>query len=134
MLFGVVSVLTKIVMNTVTEGHAARLLTSPVAYVLAVVGVVATLIQQSAFRRIAARIGAGDAGARTGGRGSAGSGDPREHLVVTPPTAVVLGIALAAMAAATVALGRDEGLRGGTGGRRRAAGPHDVAAVGRDGP
>jgi threonine/homoserine efflux transporter RhtA len=32
-----------------------------------------------------------------------------EHLAVNPPTAVILGIALAAMAAATIALGRDEG-------------------------
>ena len=32
-----------------------------------------------------------------------------EHLAVNPRTALVLGIALAAIAAATIALGRDEG-------------------------
>jgi threonine/homoserine efflux transporter RhtA len=32
-----------------------------------------------------------------------------EHLTANPPAAVILGIALAAMAAATIALGRDEG-------------------------
>lgn len=109
-LFGVVSVLTKIVMNTVTEGNAARLLTSPVGYVLVVVGIVATLLQQSAFHA-----------------GSLRASVPAmlvlepvvavllsqvvlgEKLAVNPPTAAVLGVALAAMAAATIALGRDEG-------------------------
>lgn len=109
-LFGVVSVLTKIVMNTVTEGHAARLLTSPVAYVLAVVGVVATLLQQSAFHAgslrasVPAMLVLEPVVAVLLGQFILG-----EHLTVTPPIAVVLGIALAAMAAATVALGRDEG-------------------------
>ncbi len=109
-LFGVVAVLTKIVMNTVTEGHPARLLTSPVLYVLALVGIVATLLQQSAFH-------AGSLRASVPAmlvlepvvavlRGQVVLG---EHLTVNPPTAVVLGFALAAMAAATVALGRDEG-------------------------
>lgn len=109
-LFGVVSVLTKIVMNTVTEGNAARLLTSPVGYMLAVVGVVATLIQQSAFHAgslrasVPAMLVLEPVVAVLLGQVILG-----EHLVVTPPTAVVLGIALAAMAAATIALGRDEG-------------------------
>jgi drug/metabolite transporter (DMT)-like permease len=109
-LFGVLAVLTKVVMNIVTEGHAARLLVSPVAYLLALVGVVATVLQQSAFHA-----------------GSLQASVPAmlvlepvvavalsqvifgEHLTVDPPTALVLGVALAAMAAATIALGRDEG-------------------------
>ncbi|MGI9126114.1 MAG: DMT family transporter [Mycobacterium sp.] len=109
-LFGVVSVLTKIVMNTVTEGHAARLLTSPVAYVLALVGVVATLLQQSAFHAgslrasVPAMLVLEPVVAELLGQVIHG-----EHLAVNPPTAAVLGIAVAAMAAATVALGRDEG-------------------------
>ena len=110
MLFGVVAVLTKIVMNIVTEGHAARLLVSPVAYVLALVGVVATLLQQSAFHAgslqasVPAMLVLEPVVAVLLGQVILG-----EHLIVNPPTAVVLGIALAAMAAATLALGRDEG-------------------------
>ena len=109
-LFGVVAVLTKIVMNTVAEGAPARLLTSPVAYVLALVGVVATLLQQSAFHAgslrasVPAMLVLEPVVAVLLGQIVLG-----EHLVVNPPTAVVLGIALAVMAAATIALGRDEG-------------------------
>ena len=109
-LFGVVAVLTKIVMNTVAEGAPARLLASPVAYVLALVGVVATLLQQSAFHAgslrasVPAMLVLEPVVAVLLGQIVLG-----EHLAVTPPTAVVLGIALAVMAAATIALGRDEG-------------------------
>jgi len=110
MLFGVVAVLTKIVMNIVTEGHAARLLGSPVIYVLALVGVVATLLQQSAFHAgslqasVPAMLVLEPIVAVLLGQVVLG-----EHLTVNPRTALVLGIALAAMAAATIALGRDEG-------------------------
>lgn len=109
-LFGVVAVLTKLVMHAVREGDMGRLLTSPVLYVVIVVGVVATLLQQSAFHAgslrasvpamlvlepvIAVLIGEVVLG---------------EHLAVTKPVAVVLAIAVGAMAAATIALGRDEG-------------------------
>ncbi len=109
-LFGVVAVLTKIVMNTVAEGAPARLLTSPVAYVLALVGVVATLLQQSAFHAgslrasVPAMLVLEPVVAVLLGQIVLG-----EHLAVNPPTGVVLGIALAVMAAATIALGRDEG-------------------------
>ena len=109
-LFGVVAVLTKIVMNAVTEGHAVRLLTSPVGYVLALVGVVATLLQQSAFHAgslrasVPAMLVLEPVVAVLLGQVIFG-----ENLITNPPTAVILGITLAAMAAATVALGRDEG-------------------------
>lgn len=109
-LFGVVAVLTKIVMNMVTEGHAAKLLASPVPYLLAVVGIVATLLQQSAFHAgslqasVPAMLVLEPVVAVALGQVVLG-----EHLVVNPQTAVVLGVALAAMAAATIALGRDEG-------------------------
>ncbi len=109
-LFGVLAVLTKIVMNTVTEGHAARLAVSPVAYLLILVGVVATLLQQSAFHAgslrasVPAMLVLEPVVAVLLGQMILG-----EHLAVNPPTAVILGIALAAMAAATIALGRDEG-------------------------
>ncbi len=109
-LFGVVAVLTKIVMNMVTEDHAAKLLTSPVPYLLVVVGVVATLLQQSAFHAgslqasVPAMLVLEPVVAVALGQVVLG-----EHLTVNPQTAVVLGVALAAMAAATIALGRDEG-------------------------
>ncbi len=109
-LFGVVAVLTKIVMNAVTEGHAARLVTSPVGYVLALVGVVATLLQQSAFHAgslrasVPAMLVLEPVVAVLLGQIIFG-----ENLTTNPPTAVILGMTLAAMAAATVALGRDEG-------------------------
>jgi len=109
-LFGVVAVLTKIVMNTVTEGNAVRLLTSPIGYVLALVGVIATLLQQSAFHAgslrasVPAMLVLEPVVAVLLGQVVLG-----EYLTANPPTAVILGIALAAMAAATIALGRDEG-------------------------
>jgi len=109
-LFGVVAVLTKIVMHIVTEGNVVRLLTSPVPYALAVVGVVATLLQQSAFHAgslrasVPAMLVLEPVVAVLLGEVVLG-----EHLAVSKPAAVVLAIALGAMAAATVALGRDEG-------------------------
>ena len=109
-LFGVLAVLTKIVMNTVTQGHAARLLVSPVAYLLVLVGVAATLLQQSAFHAgslrasVPAMLVLEPIVAVLLGQVILG-----EHLTVSTPTAVVLGMALAAMAAATITLGRDEG-------------------------
>jgi hypothetical protein len=110
MLFGVVSLLTKIVMNIVTEGNAARLLTSPVAYVLVLVGVAATLLQQSAFHAgslrasVPAMLVLEPMVAVLLGQVVLG-----EHLVVGTSSAVALGLAVAAMTAATIALGRDEG-------------------------
>jgi drug/metabolite transporter (DMT)-like permease len=97
-------------MNAVTEGSVSRLLTSPILYALIVIGVIATLLQQSAFHA-----------------GSLRASVPAmlvlepvvvvllgevllgEHLAVNKPSAVILGIAVGAMAAATIALGRDEG-------------------------
>lgn len=109
-LFGVVAVLTKIVMQFVTEGDAAELRTSPVPYMLIAAAVAATLLQQSAFHAgslqtsvpvmlvlepmVAVLLGQVVLG---------------EHLEVGTGSAVALGIAIAAMTAATIALGRDEG-------------------------
>jgi threonine/homoserine efflux transporter RhtA len=86
------------------------LLTTPTLYVLVVIGVVATLLQQSAFHAgalqvsvptmlvlepvVAVLLGAVVLG---------------EHLSVNGFEALALTIAIVAMAAATVALGRDEG-------------------------
>ena len=109
-LFGVVAVLTKVVMQIVREGSIPRLLTSPVLYLLIVVGVVATLLQQSAFHAgslrasVPAMLVLEPVVAVLLGEVVLG-----EHLAVSKPAAVVIGFAVLAMAAATVALGRDEG-------------------------
>ena len=79
-------------------------------YLLALVGVGATLLQQSAFHAgslqasVPAMLVLEPVVAVLLGQVVLG-----EHLDVSTPSAVVLGIALAVMAVATVALGRDEG-------------------------
>jgi drug/metabolite transporter (DMT)-like permease len=109
-LFGVVAVVTKIVMHILDQRGAMSLLATPAPYALVVLGVVATLLQQSAFHA-----GALHATVPT-------------MLVLEPVVAVFLGAivlgeeleagryeaialtaAIMAMTAATVALGRDEG-------------------------
>jgi drug/metabolite transporter (DMT)-like permease len=110
LLFGVVAVLTKIEMQLLTEDGAARLLTSPVTYMLIAVAVVATLLQQSAFHAgslkaaVPAMLVLEPLVAVLLGQVILG-----EHLTVSAPSAIALGIATAAMAVATIALGRDEG-------------------------
>jgi drug/metabolite transporter (DMT)-like permease len=109
-LFGVVAVLTKLVMHLLTHEGLRSVLTTPVLYLLAVLGIVAVILQQSSFHAgslqtsvptmlvlepvIAVALGAVVLG---------------EHLTVNGVKAVALTIAAAAMAAATIALGRDEG-------------------------
>lgn len=109
-LFGVVAMLTKLVMYLLTEEGVGAVLTSPGVYLLVVVGVIAVLLQQSAFHAgslqtsvptmlvleplVAVVLGAVVLG---------------EHMDVNGVKAVAITIALLAMAAATVALGREEG-------------------------
>ena len=109
-LFGVVAVLTKLVMHLLTHEGVRAVLTTPVLYLLVVIGVLATFLQQSAFHAgslqtsvptmlvlepvIAVVLGAVVLG---------------EHLDVSRLDAVLIAIAAVAMAAATIALGRDEG-------------------------
>lgn len=109
-LFGVVAVVTKVVMHVLGERGPLGLLATPALYTLIVVGVVATLLQQSAFHA-----------------GALQTSVPT-MLVLEPVAAVVLGAALlgekldvggyeavalvfavAAMTAATFSLGRGEG-------------------------
>ena len=109
-LFGVVAVLTKVNVHIADERGAVALLITPAPYALVLLGVVATLLQQSAFHA-----------------GALQTSVPT-MLVLEPVVAVVLGalvlgeeldagryeaialaVAIAAMTAATVALGRDEG-------------------------
>lgn len=109
-LFGVVAVLTKLVMHVLTHEGVAAVLTTPVLYLLVLIGVVATLLQQSAFHAgslqtsvptmlvlepvIAVLLGAIVLG---------------EALDVSRWDAVAIAVSTLAMAAGTIALGRDEG-------------------------
>jgi drug/metabolite transporter (DMT)-like permease len=109
-LFGVVAVLTKQVMHVLTHEGVRPLLTTPVLYLLVAIAVFATFLQQSAFHAgalhtsvptmlvlepvVAVLLGAVVLG---------------EHLDVSRLDAVVITISTVAMAAATIALGRDEG-------------------------
>jgi drug/metabolite transporter (DMT)-like permease len=109
-LFGVVAMLTKLVMHLLTHDSLRTVLTTPVVYLLVVLGVIAVLLQQSAFHAgslqtsvptmlvlepvIAVALGAVVLG---------------EHMTVNGLKAVAITVALTAMAAATIALGREEG-------------------------
>ncbi len=109
-LFGVVAVLTKLVMHVLTHDGLRAVLSTPVLYLLAALGVVAMLLQQSAFHAgslqtsvptmlvlepvVAVLIGAVVLG---------------EHFDVGRWEAVAIAVSTLAMAAATIALGRDEG-------------------------
>ncbi len=109
-LFGVVAMLTKLMMHLLTHNGAVDVLMTPLPYLLAVLGVVAVVLQQSAFHAgalqtsvptmlvlepvVAVALGAVVLG---------------EHLTVNGIKAVAITIAVVAMAAATVALGREEG-------------------------
>lgn len=109
-MFGLVAVLTKILMHELDEHSVAEVLTTPLPYALVALGVIATLLQQSAFHA-----------------GSLQTSVPT-MLVVEPMAAVLLGVfilgetltanrweavvltaAVVAVTAATIALGRDEG-------------------------
>ncbi len=109
-MFGVVAVLTKIEMHILREENALRALRSPVTYALILFGVGATLLQQAAFHAgslkasVPAMLVLEPVVAVLLGQVVLG-----EHLAVSTRSAVALGIAVAAMAAATIALGRDEG-------------------------
>ncbi|MBU3706048.1 MAG: hypothetical protein FGM50_05120 [Mycobacterium sp.] len=110
LMFGLVAVLTKVEMHILTQDGALRAITSPVTYALIAIAVIATLLQQSAFHAgslkasVPAMLVLEPVVAVLVGQIVLG-----EHLTVSAPSAVALGAALAAMAAATIALGRDEG-------------------------
>jgi drug/metabolite transporter (DMT)-like permease len=109
-LFGMVAVVTKINMHLLDQRGVLSLLATPAPYALVVLGVAATLLQQSAFHAgalhtsvptmlvlepvVAVFLGAILLG---------------EELEAGRYEAIALAIAIAAMTAATVALGRDEG-------------------------
>ncbi len=109
-LFGVVALLTKLVMHLLTHDGPRAVLTSPVLYLLVLLGVLAMLLQQSAFHAgslqtsvptmlvlepvIAVLLGAVVLG---------------EHLAVGGWGSAAIVVSALAMAAATIALGRDEG-------------------------
>lgn len=110
-LFGVVSVLTKVTVQRLNEEGLWGTLIVPAPYLVVILGVAATLLQQSAFHAgalqtsvptmlvleplVAVSLGVIVLG---------------EALAVTDPAKIaLLAVAVAAMAAATIALGRDEG-------------------------
>ncbi|MDZ4269927.1 MAG: DMT family transporter [Mycobacterium sp.] len=109
-LFGVVAVLTKLVMHLLTHEGLTAVLMTPVLYLMVVLGVLAMLLQQSAFHAgslqtsvptmlvlepvIAVLLGAVVLG---------------EHLDVGRWDAVAIAVSTLVMAAGTIALGRDEG-------------------------
>jgi drug/metabolite transporter (DMT)-like permease len=109
-LFGVIAVLTKITMQRLNDEGVLSLLTVPAPYLLLVVGVGATLLQQSALHAGALQVSvptmlvlepvvAVALGVVVLG----------EELTVTGFATAALPVAIAAMAAASVALGREEG-------------------------
>jgi len=109
-LFGVVAVVTKLVTYELAEEGALALLRLPSLYFLAALGVCAMLLQQSAFH----------AGALQASVPTMLVLEPvvavllgalvlNEHLSVSGYETIALPITIAAMAAATIALGRDEG-------------------------
>lgn len=109
-LLGVAAVMTKVVMYYLATHSVLALLITPAPYVLALLGVTLTLIQQSAFHAgalqmsvptmlmlepvVAVLLGTVVLG---------------EHVEASPAEAVPLAIAVVAMAAATIALGRGAG-------------------------
>ena len=108
-LLGMIAVLTKICTHRYAIGGWHALLTVPAPYVLVALAVALTVLQQSAFH----------AGALQASVPIMLVGEPivavllgavvlGEHLSVRGPAAPVLVVAVAAMAASTVALGRSE--------------------------
>jgi drug/metabolite transporter (DMT)-like permease len=109
-LFGVVAMLTKLVVHMLTHDGVRAVLTTPAPYLLVVIGIIAVLLQQSAFHAgslqtsvptmlvlepvIAVVLGAVVLG---------------EHMTVDGFKAIAISVAVVAMAAATIALGREEG-------------------------
>ncbi|MFV9635134.1 DMT family transporter [Mycobacterium neumannii] len=110
LLFGVVALLTKIVMFLLANGGVGKVVTTPALYLLLVLGVLAVFLQQSAFHAgslqtsvptmlvlepvVAVGLGAVVLG---------------EHMTVGGVKAIAISAAVVAMAAATIALGREEG-------------------------
>lgn len=110
-MFGAVAVLTKVTVQRLNEGGLWGTLIVPAPYLVVILGVAATLLQQSAFHAgalqtsvptmlvleplVAVLLGVVVLG---------------ETLAVTDPVRVgLLAVAVLAMAAATIALGHDEG-------------------------
>ncbi|MGV0605908.1 DMT family transporter [Mycolicibacterium sp. XJ1904] len=110
LLFGVVALLTKIVMFLLANAGVGKVVTTPALYLLLVLGVLAVFLQQSAFHAgslqtsvptmlvlepvVAVVLGAVVLG---------------EHMTVGGVKAIAISAAVVAMAAATIALGREEG-------------------------
>ncbi len=109
-LVGMIAVLTKVSTHRFAVGGWHGLLTVPAPYLLIVLAIAVTVLQQSAFH----------AGALQASVPVMLVGEPLvavllgvvilgEHLVVRGAGALILAVAIAAMTAATIALGRESG-------------------------
>jgi len=123
-LLGMVAVLTKICTHRFAVAGLRGLLTVPAPYLLVALAAALTVVQQAAFH----------AGALQASVPIMLVGEPvvavvlgvvvlGEHLAVRGPTALVLAVAVAAMAAASIALGRDQGSEANLWTRRESAIP-----------
>ncbi len=109
-LFGVNAVLTKLVMFELAEDGALAVLKLPSVYLLVALGVFAMVLQQSAFHAGALQMSVPTMLVLEPVVAVLlGSLVLNEHLTVSGYETFALPITVAAMAAATIALGRDEG-------------------------
>lgn len=109
-LFGVMAVLTKIVMHAATHAGVVAILTSPELYLLIAVAVIGTVLQQSAFHAGALQTSVPTMLVLEPVVAVAlGAVMLSEDMSVSTLEAVALVFTALAMLAATIALGRDEG-------------------------
>lgn len=109
-MFGLSAVLTKLVMFELAEDGAVAVLKLPSLYLLAAVGLTATFLQQSAFHSGALQMSVPTMLVlKPVVAVLVGAFVLNEHLSVSGYEMVALPLAVGAMAAATIALGRDEG-------------------------
>lgn len=109
-LFGVMAVLTKVVMHTATHSGAASVLVKPELYLLIAVAVIGTVLQQSAFHAGALQTSVPTMLVLEPVVAVAlGAVMLSEDMSVSGLEAVALVITALAMVAATIALGRGEG-------------------------
>ncbi|MCW2653133.1 MAG: hypothetical protein JWR32_4109 [Mycobacterium sp.] len=109
-LFGVVAVLTKITMHKLADEGLFATLKIPAPYLLVVLAVLATMLQQSAFHAGALQVSVPTMLVLEPLVAVAlGTFVLGEHLAVSGVAAVALLIAVVGMAAAAIALGREEG-------------------------
>lgn len=109
-MFGLIALLTDLCMHRFTTGGITAVMSTPAPYLLVIVAIVGTVLQQSAFH----------AGALQASVPTMTVLEPvvavllgilvlGEHLTAHGPLVILLPVAVAAMLAGTIALGRDTG-------------------------